>query len=145
MILSVSQAVGRHPGVTPESYLRWHLQNSQNTRSSWYNNEYRNFQYFVNLLSKKALNGLTTIRLLSDLFSDFKPLFGFFGIGGQSLRAAFDCDFIDQIGLVTGAEAIVNVNDGYARSTAVEHGEQGGNSTEASAVTNAGGNCNDRA
>ena len=69
---------------------------------------------------------------------------GFMGVGVQCRRAAFDGDFIDQIGLVTGPEAVVNVDDGYARSTAIEHGEQGGNAAEAGTVTDAGGDGNDR-
>ena len=47
-------------------------------------------------------------------------------------------------GKVTGAEAVIDIDNADAAGAGIEHGEQGGHTAERSAVTYAGGNADDR-
>lgn len=51
---------------------------------------------------------------------------------------------IDKTCLVSGAKAVVDIDDRYAAGTGVEHGEQCGYATKTCAVAHAGGNGDDR-
>ena len=51
---------------------------------------------------------------------------------------------IDDAGLISGPESIVDVDNGDPGGTAVEHAEKRGNAAETGALPDAGGNSDDR-
>lgn len=54
-------------------------------------------------------------------------------------------DVVNHAGLVGGAESVIDVDDADAGGAAVEHGQEGGESAEGGAVSDAGGDGDDGA